>query len=54
MRSNTFAVLLGAVCAMVGPTIVHAFTNDPFDQAVLSLLIAGSFVIAVLFGVRRQ
>lgn len=54
MKPNTFAVLLGAACAMIGPTIVHAFTADPFDQAVLSLLIAGSFVVAVLFGVRRQ
>ncbi|GJE60732.1 hypothetical protein [Methylobacterium trifolii] len=54
MKPNTVAVLLGAACAMVGPAIVHAFTDDPFDQAVLSLLIAGSFAIAFLFGVRRS
>lgn len=53
MKPNTVAILLGAACAMIGPAIVHAFTHDPFDQAVLSLLVAGSFAIAVLFGVRR-
>ncbi len=54
MKPDTAAVLLRSACAMVGPTIVRAFTNDPFDQVVLSLLVAGSFAVAVLFGVRRR
>lgn len=55
MTGKTFtAVMTGAACALAGPAIVYAFTDDPADQLAFSLLIAGAVVIAVLVGVRRS
>lgn len=55
MKSDTLApAIAGAACAMIGPTVVQAFTSNPTDQAALSLMIAGSVVVAVLVGFRRQ
>lgn len=55
MTGKTFgAVVTGAVCALAGPAIVHAVTDDPANQLALSLMIAGAVVIAVLLGIRRS
>ena len=51
---NIAAGGLGAACAMIGPAVARAFTNDPTDQAALSLMIAGAVVVAMLVGIRRQ
>ncbi|WP_191970192.1 hypothetical protein [Methylobacterium planeticum] len=51
---NLTAGATGAACAVIGPAVTHAFTNDPAEQLALSLMIAGSVVVAVLVGVRRQ
>ena len=53
-RRTLGAVLTGAACALAGPAIVHAFTNDPADRLALSLMLAGAVVIAVPVGVRRS
>lgn len=55
MRGKSLgAVMTGAACALAGPAIVYAFTDDPADQLALSLMIAGAVVITVLVGVRRS
>ena len=54
MKPKTIAVIAGAACALIGPAVARAFTDDPVDQAVLSLMIAGSVVAAVLVGFRRS
>ena len=51
---NFGAVMSGAVCALAGPAIVHAVTDDPASQLALSLMIAGAVVIAILMGIRRS
>ncbi|MCJ2008202.1 hypothetical protein MKK64_14360 [Methylobacterium sp. E-025] len=48
MTSNTVAIVCGAGCALIGPAVARAFTNDPTDQLTLSLIIAGSVVVTVL------
>ena len=55
MKSDTLVpAFAGMACAMIGPAVVQAFTSNPTDQLALSLMIAGSAVVAVLVGVRRQ
>ena len=55
MSPRNAAILAGAGCALVGPAVAHAFTDDPTDQIVLSLIIAGSVVVTVLvLGLRSQ
>jgi len=55
MTPRTAAILAGGGCALLGPTIAHAFTSDPTDQIVLSLIIAGSVVVTVLvLGLRSR
>ena len=55
MTSRTVAVLAGAGCALVGPAVARAFANDPADQIVLSLIIAGSVVATVcVLGLRSR
>lgn len=48
MQPRTAAILAGAACALIGPVVARTFTNDPTDQIVLSLIIAGSIVVTVL------
>lgn len=47
MKPRTAAIIAGAACALIGPAVAHAFTDDPTDQIVLSLIIAGSVVATV-------
>lgn len=55
MTPRTAAILAGAGCALVGPAVAHAFTDDPTDQIVLSLIIAGSVVVTVsVLGLRSR
>jgi hypothetical protein len=55
MKGRTLtAVMTGAVCALVGPAIVHSLTDDPASQLALSLMIAVTVVIVVLVGIRRS
>ncbi|MCJ2081206.1 hypothetical protein [Methylobacterium sp. J-090] len=55
MTPRTVAILAGGGCALLGPAIAHAFTSDPTDQIVLSLIIAGSVVVTVLvLGLRSR
>ncbi|HEX8412848.1 MAG TPA: hypothetical protein VF637_03060 [Sphingomicrobium sp.] len=45
----------GGVLAIAGPAVVHAFTDDPMDQLVLSLIIAGAVIVTVLIlGLRSK
>lgn len=48
MTPRTAATLAGAGCALIGPAVARAFTDDPTDQIVLSLIIAGSVVATTL------
>ncbi|GJD96692.1 hypothetical protein [Methylobacterium iners] len=48
MTPKSAAILAGAGCAVIGPTVAHAFTADPTDQIILSSLIAGSVVVTTL------
>ena len=55
MTPRTAGILAGGGCALLGPAIAHAFTDDPTDQIVLSLIIAGSVVVTVLvLGLRSR
>lgn len=45
----------GGVLAFAGPAVVHEFTDDPMDQLVLSLIIAGAVIVTVLIlGLRSE
>ncbi|MCJ2106702.1 hypothetical protein MKK70_15210 [Methylobacterium sp. E-041] len=48
MTPKTVAIVCGAGCALIGPAVARAFTDDPTDQLTLSLIIAGSVVVTVL------
>ncbi|WP_210168678.1 hypothetical protein [Methylobacterium sp. Leaf108] len=48
MTPRTAATIAGAGCALIGPAVAHAFSDDPTDQIVLSLIIAGSVVLTTL------
>jgi hypothetical protein len=55
MAPRTAAIVAGAGCAVMGPLAAYAFTKNPADQLILSLLIAGSVVVTVLIlGLRSQ
>ena len=55
MTPRTAAILAGAGCALIGPAVARAFTVDPTDQIILSLIIAGSVVVTTLvLGLRSR
>jgi hypothetical protein len=55
MTPRTAAIATGVACALIGPAVADAFTDNVTDRVVLSLIIAGSVVVTTLIlGLRSR
>ena len=55
MTPRTAAIFAGAGCALIGPAVARTFADNPTDEIVLSLIIAGSVVATTLIlGLRSR